>query len=112
MDCLRWACKEVGTAPFPKAKEYQTLKRGAYDQEEESESVLDLYTTNDESVIEQNDHDRDLEEVAPEEEDINDELVEELDKSFWRISSTIARRIVMKRIGGILLARKKKLYSA
>jgi len=33
MDCFRWARKEVGTAPFPKAKEYQKLKVGAYDQQ-------------------------------------------------------------------------------
>jgi hypothetical protein len=26
MDCFRWAKKDVGTAPFPKAKEYQKLK--------------------------------------------------------------------------------------
>ena len=41
MDCFRWARKEVGTAPFPKAKEYQKLKIGAYDQE----SRIDMYTT-------------------------------------------------------------------
>jgi len=45
MDCFRWARKEIGTAPFPKAKEYQKLKIGAYDQESE----IDLYTTDDDS---------------------------------------------------------------
>jgi hypothetical protein len=45
MDCFRWARKEVGTAPFPKAKEYQKFKVGACDQEEDSESEIDLYTT-------------------------------------------------------------------
>jgi len=47
MDCFRWARKEVGTAPFPKAQEYQKLKVGAYNQEEESKSEIDLYTTAD-----------------------------------------------------------------
>jgi len=45
MDCFRWARKEKGMAPFPKAKEYQKLKVRAYDQEE---SEVDLYTTDDE----------------------------------------------------------------
>jgi hypothetical protein len=48
MHCVRWAKKEVGTAPFPKAKEYQKLQVGAYDQEEDLESEIDLYTTDDE----------------------------------------------------------------
>jgi len=42
MDCFHWIRKETETAPFPKAKEYQKLKVGAYDQEE---SEIDLYTT-------------------------------------------------------------------
>jgi len=46
MDCFCWARKEKGTAPFPKAKEYQKLKVGAFVQEE---SEIDLYTTDDES---------------------------------------------------------------
>jgi len=45
MDCFRWQRKEVGTAPFPKAKEYHKLKIGAYDQESE----VDLYTTDSDS---------------------------------------------------------------
>jgi hypothetical protein len=49
MDCFRWAKKDVGTAPFPKAKEYQKLKVGAYDQEKDSDSEIDLYTTDDRS---------------------------------------------------------------
>lgn len=43
MDCLRSARKEVGTVPFPMAKEYQQLKVGAYEQDEDLE--IDLYTT-------------------------------------------------------------------
>jgi hypothetical protein len=45
MDGFRWAKKDSGTAPFPKAKEYQKLKVEAYDQNEESESEINLYTT-------------------------------------------------------------------
>jgi hypothetical protein len=48
MDCLRWARKEIGIAPFPKAKEYQKLKVGAYGQEDDSESEIDHYTTDEE----------------------------------------------------------------
>jgi hypothetical protein len=55
MDCFRWAKKDVGTAPFPKAKEYQKLKVGAYDQEEDSESEIDLYTTDDGTSEEEED---------------------------------------------------------
>jgi len=46
MDCFRWARNEVGTAPFPKAKEYLKHKIGAYTQED-SESEIDLDTTDD-----------------------------------------------------------------
>ena len=53
VDCFRWARKEIGTAPFPKAKEYQKLKVGAFNQEEESESEIDLYTTDDEESEEE-----------------------------------------------------------
>ena len=48
MDCFRWARKEIGMAPFPKAKEYQKVKVGAHGQKEESESGIDLYTTDEE----------------------------------------------------------------
>jgi hypothetical protein len=33
MDCIHLARKEVGPAPFPKAKEYQKLKLEAIEQE-------------------------------------------------------------------------------
>jgi len=48
MDCFGWARKEIATVPFPKAKEYQKLKIGAYGQEDNSESEIDLYTTDEE----------------------------------------------------------------
>jgi len=47
MDCFRWPRKGIGTAPFPKAKDYQKLKVGAHNQEDDSESEIDLYTTDD-----------------------------------------------------------------
>jgi hypothetical protein len=49
MDCFRWARKDIGTAPFPMAKQYQKLKVGAYCQEENEDSEIDLYTTDEES---------------------------------------------------------------
>jgi len=70
MDCFRWARKEVGTTPFPKAKEYQKLKIEAYDQEEDSESEIHLYTTDDKS-------DKEESEEEPEE-----ESEEELEEKF------------------------------
>ena len=48
MDCFRWARKEVRTAPFPKAKEYQKHKVGGNNQEQESELEIELYTTDEE----------------------------------------------------------------
>jgi hypothetical protein len=75
MDCFRWAKKDVGTAPFPKAKEYHKLKLGAYDQEEESESEIDLYTTDDDS--EENDDESPEEEEEEEESEPEEELQEE-----------------------------------
>jgi hypothetical protein len=74
MDCFRWAKKDVGTAPFPKAKEYQKLKVGAYDQEEDSEQEIDLYTTDDDSS---EDDGTDNEEDSGEEESDQEELPEE-----------------------------------
>jgi hypothetical protein len=65
MDCFRWAKKDVGTAPFPKAKEYQKLKVGAYEQKEDLESEIDLYTTDEES----SDEDEDEEEVSEDSEE-------------------------------------------
>jgi hypothetical protein len=47
MDCVRWARMEVGMAPVPKAKEYQKLKIGADNQEEDWQSENNLYTTDD-----------------------------------------------------------------
>jgi len=64
MECFRWARKETGTSPFPKAKEYQKLKIGAYRQEEEEEEI-DLYPTDDGS--------QDSEEDSEEEEDSEQE---------------------------------------
>jgi len=44
-------------APFSKAKEYQKLKVGAYGQEEneDSDSEINLYTTDDEEDLESDD---------------------------------------------------------
>jgi hypothetical protein len=47
MDCFRCARKEIETAPFLKAKEYQKLKVGAYEQN--SESGIDKDTTDEEA---------------------------------------------------------------
>jgi hypothetical protein len=68
MDCFRWAKKDVGTAPFPKAKEYQKLKIAAYGQEEDSESEIDLYT-DDEGSSESEDTESLDDEESSEEED-------------------------------------------
>jgi hypothetical protein len=78
MDCFRWARKEVGTAPFPKAKEYQKLKVWAYDQEEESE--IDLYTTDDDSQDseeEESSEDKEEESSEDEEEESSEDEEEE-----------------------------------
>jgi len=72
MDCFRWARKESGTAPFPKAKEYQKLKVGAYDQESE----VDLYTTDDSEESEDSDKSED-EYSEDEEADEEQECLEE-----------------------------------
>jgi hypothetical protein len=78
MDCFRWAKKDVGTAPFPKAKEYQKLRVGAYKQDEESESEIDLYTTDDESSEEENDGSSEEEDDEdPEEEELQEDFSEE-----------------------------------
>ena len=67
MDCFRWARKETGTAPFPKAKDYQKLKIGAYEQESE----VDLYTTDNDS--DDMDDDSSDEDNADSEEHMEDE---------------------------------------
>jgi hypothetical protein len=38
MNCCQWAKEEVGTAPFPIAKEHLKLKVWVYNQKEECES--------------------------------------------------------------------------
>jgi len=60
--------------PFPKVKEYQKLKVGAYDQEEGSESEIHLYTT----------HEDELEDTSEEEfkDTFEDEPEEELQEEF------------------------------
>jgi hypothetical protein len=68
MDGFRWAKKDIGTAPFPKAKEYQKLKVEAYGQNEESESEIDLYTT-DEGESEDKSEDESEDESKDESED-------------------------------------------
>lgn len=79
---MRWATKEVGTAPFPKAKEYQQLKIGAYNQEEDSESDIDLYATDegssdeDQQVSESEMTDKGSSEEDHQEEQLDDELLE------------------------------------
>jgi len=88
MDCFRWARKEVGTAPFPKAKEYQKLKIGAYDQESE----IDLYTTDNDSEDSNDSGDSDddsgSEDCFEENEDFEDEEnheeeEERTEKNWW-----------------------------
>jgi len=78
IDYYIWARKEIGTAPFPKAKKYQKLKIGAYDQEEESEWGIDLYTTDEggQSESEEDndeDFDEDMEELSEKEESVSPE---------------------------------------
>ena len=77
MDCFRWARKEIGTAPFPKAKDYQKLKVGAYDQESE----IDLYTTDDDSEdSEDSDNSEDEQEYLDED---KEEEEEETERNWW-----------------------------
>jgi hypothetical protein len=76
MDCFRWAIKDVGTAPFPKAKEYQKLKVGAYNQEEDSESEIDLYTTDDDSSEERDSEENTEEDQQSGEEELPEEFSE------------------------------------
>jgi hypothetical protein len=95
MDCFRWARKDIGTAPFHKAKEYQKLKIGAYDQEEDSESEIDLYTTDDESSEEEEeegeegdeeDEEKSNQEEFPEnfsEQDSDHKETESPEKNWW-----------------------------
>lgn len=96
IDCLRLARKEVGTAPFPKAKEYQKLKVGSYGQKDDSESEIDLYTTDEEEGEseeekaereseedkEEGDSEEDEEEGESEEDKEEDEPEDELQEEF------------------------------
>jgi len=81
MDCFRWAKKEVGTAPFPKAKEYQKLRVGAYDQEADSESEIYLYTTNDGSSEEEDEQESDQVEFSAKESEQKEEVSTE--QNWW-----------------------------
>jgi hypothetical protein len=76
MDCFRRAKNEVGTAPFPKAKEYQKLQTGAYNQEEDSESEIDLGTTDDNSQEEDSGEEDSEEEGSDTEEDEDEDRLE------------------------------------
>jgi len=77
MDCFRWARKEVGTAPFPKDEEYQKLKVEAYNQEEGSESEVDLYTTDDgEAMNEESSEDENHQEDEELEEEFSEQKSE------------------------------------
>jgi hypothetical protein len=78
MDCFRWARKEVRIALFPRAKEYQKLSVGAYNQEEESESEIDLYTADDSEESPGTELEEDSAEDSPEPQS-PDELHEEFD---------------------------------
>jgi hypothetical protein len=86
MDCFRWARKEIGTAPFPKAKEYQKLMVGAYGQEgeERSDSEIDLYTT-DEEETDRSDNEAEDSEVEEDFGECGQEEVadEEPEKNWW-----------------------------
>jgi hypothetical protein len=80
MDGFRWAKKDIGTAPFPKVKEYQKLKVEAYDQNQKSESEIDLYMT-DEGESEDKLQDESEDESKDESEDESkDESGEESEK--------------------------------
>jgi len=84
MSCYRWARKEIGTAPFPKAKDYQKLKVGAYDQESE----VDLYTTDNDSEESDDSEDSDVSEDEQEcldedEEKEIEEEEEEKERNWW-----------------------------
>jgi len=91
MDCFRWARKEVETALFPKAEEYQNLKVGAYDQEEDSEFDMDLYQTGeskasqeeDSSQENQDSKDSKLEEDSEEEQKLKEEQESEHERNWW-----------------------------
>jgi hypothetical protein len=77
MNCFGWPRIEVGTAPFPKAEEYQKLKVGAYDQEEESVSEIDLYATDSASEGGDSESEKEGEREDEEKETSDDELQEE-----------------------------------
>ena len=88
MDCYRWARKETGTAPFPKAKDYQKLKIGAYDQESE----IDLYTTDEDSSDSESEDEssdgseqenEDTDEEILEEEEASEEECDQVEKNWW-----------------------------
>jgi hypothetical protein len=82
MDCFRWARKEIGTALFPKAKEYQKLKAGAYGQEEDSNSEVDLYTTDKDELFGVESEAEDESEVEGESEVEDDEQNCEVEENF------------------------------
>jgi hypothetical protein len=77
MYCFRWAKKDVGTAPFPKAKKYQRLKVGAYNQEEDWECEIDLYTTDDESSEGKDSEENSEEDQQSSEEELPEEFSEQ-----------------------------------
>jgi hypothetical protein len=92
MDCFRWARKEVGMALFPKVKKYYKLKVGAYDQEEDSESEIDLYTTDqgesDDSEVEDSEHEENsatevTEDFEEDEHPESEEELEQTERNWW-----------------------------
>lgn len=66
MHGYRWKRTDKGTAPFPKAREYQQCTVAAYDQHNEVLKEIDLYTKDDESSGE-----------AEDEEDVKEESKDE-----------------------------------
>jgi len=76
MDCFQWKRMDKGTAPFPKGKDYQKLKVGAFRQEE---SDIDLYTTDDEESSDEQSSSEDEEEEG-EDDLLEDQDIEEIEE--------------------------------
>jgi len=79
MDCYRLVKTEVGTGNFPKAKEYQKLRVGAYELEEDQK---DLYTEGSDSEEHMDTASESLKESSKE---LSEELSEESTESSERI---------------------------
>jgi hypothetical protein len=94
MSCYPWKRVNQGTAPFPKVKKYQKLKRGAYNMEEDSE--IDLYSLDQESWCEEEfleDEENNLKEECKCEDDNQEDPVDDQEeqvskeKNRWDVDS-------------------------